>query len=104
MDLVNDREIRLDEVKEWCEKNGNIPYFEVSAKTGQNINEAFMFSVEKTIINMKRKIIQSQFYNNYSYFNNISNTFENATCKEILGTKSEQVNFIPKRLIVIEMK
>ena len=29
------------EIKEYCESNGNMPYFEVSAKESRNISQAF---------------------------------------------------------------
>lgn len=40
VDLDN-RIVSKREVKEWCERNNNIPYFETSAKDGTNLDLAF---------------------------------------------------------------
>ena len=40
VDLEN-REISTNKAKTWCENRNDIPYFETSAKKGQNIEDAF---------------------------------------------------------------
>eukprot|EP01097_Dermamoeba_algensis_P006438 TRINITY_DN4031_c0_g1_i1.p1 TRINITY_DN4031_c0_g1~~TRINITY_DN4031_c0_g1_i1.p1 ORF type:complete len:203 (-),score=26.91 TRINITY_DN4031_c0_g1_i1:107-715(-) len=40
-DLVNERKVSKEKALEWCEKHNSIPYFETSAMTGVNIEEAF---------------------------------------------------------------
>eukprot|EP01147_Barroeca_monosierra_P011248 gene11248-3295_t len=39
-DLPN-HEVSEEEAQEWCSRNGNVPYFETSAKTGSNVENAF---------------------------------------------------------------
>ena len=48
-DLEDDRVISADQARAWCQKNGNIPYFETSATVNTNIDEAFMSIIQKAI-------------------------------------------------------
>jgi len=40
IDLEN-RAVAQENAKEWCQVNGNIPYFEISAKEGTNLEDVF---------------------------------------------------------------
>ena len=40
-DLSDQIKVTQDQVKDWCSKNGNMPFFETSAKTGNNVEQAF---------------------------------------------------------------
>ena len=40
-DQEHDRKVATSTAKVWCEKNGNIPYYEASAKDQTNVKEAF---------------------------------------------------------------
>jgi len=55
VDEESDRVVSLENIKAWCEKNGSIPCYETSAKTGVNVEEAFMFIAEKVVRNMKKE-------------------------------------------------
>lgn len=41
-DLSSSRKISAEEARQWCKENGDIPYFEASAKENLMISEAFM--------------------------------------------------------------
>ncbi len=41
IDKADSRRVSSEKAREWCAKNGDIPYFETSAKEGVNIEEAF---------------------------------------------------------------
>ena len=43
------RQITKDEATKWCTENGNVEYFEVSAKTGENIDLLFKEATKKAI-------------------------------------------------------
>jgi hypothetical protein len=51
-DLEDKRAVQLDEAGAWCRENGNIPHFSVSAKTGENVEQAFIILAAQA----KRKI------------------------------------------------
>jgi len=38
---LNNNKVSAEQVNKWCRDNNNIPYFEVSAKSGTNVEEAF---------------------------------------------------------------
>lgn len=38
----DERQVFTEEGREWCRTMGNIPYFETSAKTGMNVEDAFL--------------------------------------------------------------
>lgn len=40
-DRDDERKVSRDKVQAWCKSNGNIPYFETSAKTGDRVKDAF---------------------------------------------------------------
>ena len=44
----DDREIKFEEAESFC-KQGNFPYFETSAKTGENIDKAIRFLIKKVM-------------------------------------------------------
>ena len=49
----NSRDIYLkvpeQEVQEWCQNNGNIPYIETSAKEGTNVEKAFQLIAQQSV-------------------------------------------------------
>lgn len=48
MDLANEnREVITADVRAWCEKNGQIPMIETSAKDAINVDMAFSLAVER---------------------------------------------------------
>lgn len=44
---VENRQVSLDEAREWCRANGQIPYFETSAKDSTNVEPAFHEAVKQ---------------------------------------------------------
>lgn len=48
-DLDATPEISSEQVQSWCLSNGKMPYFETSAKTSENVEQAFLSSVEAWI-------------------------------------------------------
>ncbi|CAH2066889.1 unnamed protein product [Thlaspi arvense] len=49
MDGGNSRVVSEKKAADWCASNGNIPYFETSAKEDYNVDEAF-FTIAKTVL------------------------------------------------------
>ena len=47
-----ERLITKEEAEKWCEKNGKYSYFEVSAKTGENVEKAFLEATQKALLKM----------------------------------------------------
>ena len=41
-DKEGTREVSRERIEEWCQKHDDMPYFETSAKTGANVDEAFL--------------------------------------------------------------
>ena len=48
-DLIQEREVSYEEAKDFADKK-NIPYIEISAKTGDNINKLFNKMIKGTVI------------------------------------------------------
>lgn len=46
-----DRAVTSRQAEEWCRSHGNIPYFEVSAKTGASVTEGFQTAAELALRN-----------------------------------------------------
>ena len=42
IDLTNSRKVSEEEAREWCKRNGELAYFETSAKDGTAVKEVFM--------------------------------------------------------------
>ena len=45
--------VQLSAVKQWCENNGGIPMYETSAKTGAQVDTAFLDVATKVVQSMK---------------------------------------------------
>ncbi len=41
LDLPEQRKITSEDARQWCKDNGDLPYFETSAKDSVNVEEAF---------------------------------------------------------------
>ncbi|XP_071483894.1 ras-related protein Rab-9A-like [Diadema antillarum] len=48
------RQVMADEAKQWCADNGSVPYYETSAKTAVNVEEAFIAAVRR-VVELDRK-------------------------------------------------
>ncbi|KAL7712147.1 Ras-related protein Rab-7b [Entamoeba marina] len=48
------RVISNDMIREWCDNNGNIPFYETSAKSGVNVDDAFITVAKKVVLSMKQ--------------------------------------------------
>ena len=51
-DYVNNDNLVLvttEEIRAWCEANGNLPFLETSAKSSSNVEEAFHAAVDKLL-------------------------------------------------------
>ena len=46
---VEEREVDEEEAKNWCQQNGDCPYFETSAKDSTNVEVAFRAAVERVV-------------------------------------------------------
>lgn len=42
MDQVGDRKVSEEKARSWCKQNGDVPYYETSAKDGTGVKDAFM--------------------------------------------------------------
>ena len=49
-DLEDKRAVSEREARNWCEKFGDIPYFETSALNGSNVESAFKLSVTRALV------------------------------------------------------
>ena len=50
----NQRAVTIDEAEDWCEKNGVMTYVETSARSGQNVEKAFLEVAERIYENVER--------------------------------------------------
>ena len=55
-DLEDERRIAEAKAQQWCKENGNIPYFETSAKTAKKVKEAFEELAKKAVANRDHKM------------------------------------------------
>lgn len=46
---LESRAVSTEEIRAWCEANGNLPFLETSAKNSSNVDEAFHEAVEKLL-------------------------------------------------------
>ena len=44
---VDGRQVNAEEAKQWCANNGDLPYFETSAKDSTNVELAFLAAVKR---------------------------------------------------------
>lgn len=44
---VSDRKVTPEEARQWCSENGNVPYFETSAKEAVNVEQAFVAAIRR---------------------------------------------------------
>lgn len=49
----NKREVTREEAEEWARKNGVLEYVETSAKSGENVEQAFMRVAERIFQNIQ---------------------------------------------------
>ena len=82
LDLIEEREVQYNEGKEFADKNG-MQFYEVSAKTGENVEQAFNHMIELILssnvfinkdryTNLKKKDVEQIIKANekmYGYFN-----------------------------------
>lgn len=54
LEAVNKRAVTVDEAEEWCKKNGVMTYVETSARSGQNVEKAFLEVAERIYENVER--------------------------------------------------
>ena len=52
VDKESERRVKATDAKEWCKQNGNIPYYETSAKENIQVEDAF---IEITRMAIKRE-------------------------------------------------
>ncbi len=52
VDRENERKVKSQEAKQWCLENGNMPYYEASAKENISVDEAFVEMAKIAIKNV----------------------------------------------------
>jgi len=55
-DLVNERMVTKEEAVQWCKENGDIPYYETSAKTSIKVKEVFEDLGAKAMLSKDEKL------------------------------------------------
>ena len=55
----DERQVTTEAAKEWCIANGNIPYYETSAKTAVRVDEAFSAAVQRVVELDRRQDMKS---------------------------------------------
>ena len=55
-DLFEERKVSTIKANEWCANNGNVPYYETSAKTASKVKQAFEELAKKATKNKEEKI------------------------------------------------
>ena len=53
-DKEDDRQVTIEEEQKWCEKNSIKDHYETSAKTAQNVQDAFESMVKKALVREKK--------------------------------------------------
>ena len=53
VDRENDRKVPAEKARAWCKNNGDIPYFETSAKSGAAVKDAFLKAASLALKNRK---------------------------------------------------
>ena len=54
LEAANKRAVTVGEAEEWCKKNGVMAYVETSARSGQNVEKAFLQVAERIYENVER--------------------------------------------------
>ena len=54
LEVANQRAVTVDEAEEWCRRNGVMSYVETSARSGQNVERAFLEVAERIYENVER--------------------------------------------------
>ncbi len=49
LDRENERKVEKCEGEEWCQRNNNLPFYEISANKGFRVEEAFQEIVRKAL-------------------------------------------------------
>eukprot|EP00826_Nyctotherus_ovalis_P000750 TRINITY_DN1002_c0_g2_i13.p2 TRINITY_DN1002_c0_g2~~TRINITY_DN1002_c0_g2_i13.p2 ORF type:complete len:189 (+),score=60.24 TRINITY_DN1002_c0_g2_i13:73-639(+) len=55
VDLADERKVAEAKALQWCKENGNIPYYETSAKTASKVKEAFEELAKRAIANREER-------------------------------------------------
>ncbi len=67
VDLLGERKVRLAsrniqvyraKIAEWCEEHDRIPFYETSAKTAENVREAFLKIAQQALIQQPTKFVR----------------------------------------------
>eukprot|EP00831_Metopus_contortus_P019579 TRINITY_DN1850_c0_g1_i5.p1 TRINITY_DN1850_c0_g1~~TRINITY_DN1850_c0_g1_i5.p1 ORF type:complete len:134 (-),score=23.08 TRINITY_DN1850_c0_g1_i5:58-459(-) len=56
-DLATERKVATAKALQWCKENGDIQYFETSAKTASNVQEAFEDIAIKAVEKQKSRLV-----------------------------------------------
>ncbi len=54
LEAANKRAVTVGEAEEWCKKNGVMAYVETSARSGQNVEKAFLEVAQRIYENVER--------------------------------------------------
>jgi len=58
VDKEEERKVPNARSGQWCRDNGNIPFFETSAKDAINVDEAFMTIARKALLQVKNETVE----------------------------------------------
>ena len=55
-DIASDRKVAPAKITQWCKENGNIPYYEASAKTSEKVKDAFEELAQRALASRQAKL------------------------------------------------